>query len=155
MTGKTLNIAVQGCCHGELDAIYSSIKSAEQRTGEAVDLLVVCGDFQCARIEEELTSMAVPPKHRKLTNFCEYLMGLRVAPVPTIFVGGNHEASNVLQALPYGGELRHQVAACCSLFVCQRISYDAFSFSRLCGSPHLLPGQQWRREFQRPPHRRR
>jgi len=23
--------------------------------------------------------------------------------VPTIFIGGNHEASNVLQELPYGG----------------------------------------------------
>eukprot|EP01032_Pedospumella_encystans_P011405 gene11405-13258_t len=32
-----------------------------------------------------------------------YVTGEKVAPVTTIFVGGNHEASNVLQSLYYGG----------------------------------------------------
>ena len=33
----------------------------------------------------------------------QYYSGEKVAPVLTIFVGGNHEASNYLQELPYGG----------------------------------------------------
>ena len=33
----------------------------------------------------------------------QYYSGEKVAPVLTIFIGGNHEASNYLQELPYGG----------------------------------------------------
>lgn len=32
-----------------------------------------------------------------------YYSGEKQAPVLTIFIGGNHEASNYLQELPYGG----------------------------------------------------
>lgn len=32
-----------------------------------------------------------------------YYSGEKVAPILTIFIGGNHEASNYLQELPYGG----------------------------------------------------
>lgn len=35
-------------------------------------------------------------------NF-RYYSGEKVAPILTIFIGGNHEASNYLQELPYGG----------------------------------------------------
>lgn len=34
---------------------------------------------------------------------CRYYSGEKKAPVLTIFIGGNHEASNHLQELPYGG----------------------------------------------------
>lgn len=34
---------------------------------------------------------------------CRYYSGKKKAPILTIFVGGNHEASNYLQELPYGG----------------------------------------------------
>lgn len=36
-------------------------------------------------------------------TFCRYYSGEKVAPILTIFIGGNHEASNYLQELPYGG----------------------------------------------------
>jgi len=32
-----------------------------------------------------------------------YYSGEKTAPVPTVFIGGNHEASNYLQEFPYGG----------------------------------------------------
>ena len=35
--------------------------------------------------------------------YLRYYSGEKVAPVLTIFIGGNHEASNYLQELPYGG----------------------------------------------------
>lgn len=34
-----------------------------------------------------------------------YYAGERVAPVLTVVVGGNHEASGFMQELPYGGWL--------------------------------------------------
>lgn len=36
-------------------------------------------------------------------TFHQYVAGEKVAYVPTIFIGGNHEASNILQSLYYGG----------------------------------------------------
>ncbi|XP_068967001.1 lariat debranching enzyme isoform X3 [Bombus flavifrons] len=38
-----------------------------------------------------------------LLKLKQYYSGEKVAPVLTIFIGGNHEASNYLQELPYGG----------------------------------------------------
>ena len=43
--------------------------------------------------------MACPEKHRTLGNFHEYYSGVKKAPMLTIFVGGNHEASNYLWEL--------------------------------------------------------
>ena len=34
---------------------------------------------------------------------CRYYSGEKKAPVLTIFIGGNHEASNHMQELSYGG----------------------------------------------------
>ena len=36
-------------------------------------------------------------------SFYKYYNGEAIAPVLTIFIGGNHEASNYLQELAYGG----------------------------------------------------
>lgn len=47
--------------------------------------------------------MAVPVKYREIGDFHEYYSGARVAPYLTIFIGGNHEASNHLWELYYGG----------------------------------------------------
>jgi len=38
-----------------------------------------------------------------IVNNCRYYSGEKKAPVLTVFIGGNHEASNYLQELPYGG----------------------------------------------------
>lgn len=47
--------------------------------------------------------MACPLKYQKLGDFPRYFTGESQAPFPTIFIGGNHEASNYLQQLYYGG----------------------------------------------------
>ena len=47
--------------------------------------------------------MAVPPKYREMADFHEYYNGARKAPYLTIFIGGNHEASNHGLELFYGG----------------------------------------------------
>jgi lariat debranching enzyme len=95
-----VSVAVVGCCHGELDAIYASLADPGCI---AVDVLVVCGDFQCVRDMLDLNCVAMPPKYRTLNTFHHYVNGTKLAPVLTIFIGGNHEASNILQSLYYGG----------------------------------------------------
>ncbi|KAG7817134.1 hypothetical protein KL928_003869 [Ogataea angusta] len=91
-----LTVAVEGCCHGQLNAIYRSLP-------KPVDLLIICGDFQSIRNRADLECLAVPQKYRQMGDFQDYYTGRRIAPVMTIFVGGNHEASNYLSELRYGG----------------------------------------------------
>ncbi|XP_035532321.1 lariat debranching enzyme [Morone saxatilis] len=98
-----MKIAVEGCCHGELDKIYETIAYLEKKEGVKVDLLLCCGDFQAVRNEGDMKCMAVPAKYRSMQTFYKYYSGEKKAPVLTIFIGGNHEASNHLQELPYGG----------------------------------------------------
>lgn len=47
--------------------------------------------------------MAVPMRYREIGDFQEYYSGRRKAPYLTLFIGGNHEASNHLWELYYGG----------------------------------------------------
>lgn len=45
----------------------------------------------------------MPAKYYAMHDFHEYYSGARVAPYLTIFIGGNHEASNYMWELYYGG----------------------------------------------------
>ena len=98
-----MKIAVEGCCHGELDKIYETLDHLEKKENMKVDLLLCCGDFQAVRNEADLSCMAVPPKYRHMETFYKYYSGEKKAPVLTVFIGGNHEATNHLWELPYGG----------------------------------------------------
>ncbi|KAH0834064.1 hypothetical protein J3R83DRAFT_11348 [Lanmaoa asiatica] len=98
-------VAVEGCCHGALDAIYQQIKSLQDRNNYKVELLLICGDFQAARNHRDLQCVAVPEKYRQLGDFYKYYTGEKVAPVLTIVIGGNHEASNYFWELYHGGWL--------------------------------------------------
>uniref|UniRef100_A0A5S6QP24 Lariat debranching enzyme C-terminal domain-containing protein n=1 Tax=Trichuris muris TaxID=70415 RepID=A0A5S6QP24_TRIMR len=99
----TLTVGVVGCAHGELEIIYDTVKKLKQERNVDLDLLICCGDFQSVRDERDLTSMAVPAKYRRMNTFRKYYTGELQAPVLTLFVGGNHEASNYLWQLPHGG----------------------------------------------------
>jgi lariat debranching enzyme len=134
-------IAVEGCCHGELDTIYAAMQRLEAKEGVQIDLLICCGDFQArsrvraawpsqaltrgaqaVRNEDDLACMSVPDKYKVLGTFykarapparaaekagvardaltagprAQYYTGEAVAPYPTLFIGGNHEACNYL-----------------------------------------------------------
>jgi hypothetical protein len=62
-------IAIEGCCHGELDSIYTHIQKLETTHNYKVDLLLICGDFQAIRNHQDLQCMAVPDKYKKLMEF--------------------------------------------------------------------------------------
>ncbi|KAF9045383.1 lariat debranching enzyme, C-terminal domain-containing protein [Panaeolus papilionaceus] len=100
-----MKIAVQGCCHGELDAIYKHIGVLESQNGYKVDLLLICGDFQAIRNHRDLQCMSVPNKYKELRQFYKYYTGEATAPLLTIVIGGNHEASNYMWELYHGGWL--------------------------------------------------
>lgn len=99
-----VRLAIEGCGHGTLHAIYASIEeSCKHRGWPGIDLLIIGGDFQSVRNAHDLNCVSMPPKYREMCDFHEYYSGQRVAPYLTVFVGGNHEASNYLMELYYGG----------------------------------------------------
>lgn len=100
-----MRIAVQGCSHGCLTQIYDSIERYESVQSTKIDLLLLCGDFQALRSSHDFASLAVPPKYHQLGTFHEYYSGKRIAPVLTLVIGGNHEASNYMWELYHGGWL--------------------------------------------------
>ena len=82
-----------------------------------------------------------------MLNFYRYYSGEKVAPVLTIFVGGNHEASNYLQELPYGG------------WVAPNIFYMGYASAikvgniRIVGLSGIYKGQDWLQgHFEIPPY---
>ncbi|KAK3069032.1 lariat debranching enzyme [Teratosphaeriaceae sp. CCFEE 6253] len=99
-----VRLAIEGCGHGTLHAIYASVEEAcKRKEWPDVDLLVIGGDFQSVRNAYDLNCVSMPAKYRSMCDFHEYYSGQRTAPYLTIFVGGNHEASNYLFELYYGG----------------------------------------------------
>jgi len=102
-TSTSICVAVEGCSHGELDSIYERLDHFEQKNATKIDLLICCGDFQSLRNMADFHSLAVPPKYRALGSFHRYYSGEAKAPYLTLFVGGNHEASQPLSELHYGG----------------------------------------------------
>ncbi|KAI8936562.1 hypothetical protein NX059_006963 [Plenodomus lindquistii] len=99
-----LRIAVEGCGHGVLHEIYASVaKACELKGWPGVDLLIIGGDFQAVRNASDLKAVSMPPKYYAMHDFHEYYSRAREAPYLTIFIGGNHEASNYMWELYYGG----------------------------------------------------
>ena len=50
-----------------------------------------------------MRALACPDKYKQMGDFYEYYSGERKAPLLTLFIGGNHEASNYLKELYHGG----------------------------------------------------
>lgn len=94
-----MKIAVAGCCHGQLDVMYDII----DQEGKNPDIVLVCGDFEALRDEEDLRSMAAPAKYRVMGDFHKYFNGEKKAPYLTLFIGGNHESSRYLLEHQDGG----------------------------------------------------
>lgn len=99
---RAMRVAVVGCAHGELDIMYDAVSEAARVAGP-IDLVLCPGDFQAVRNVDDLQCMACPDKYKDMRSFWRYYSGTKKVPVPTVFVGGNHEASNHLQEIPLGG----------------------------------------------------
>lgn len=91
-----------------LDTIYGELEKACHKRNWSLgvlDFLIICGDFQAVRNERDLNCMSCPRRFRALGDFHKYYSGMKKAPVLTIVIGGNHEASNYFAELSLGGWL--------------------------------------------------
>jgi lariat debranching enzyme len=55
------------------------------------------------RTPKDLDAMNCPEKFKRMGDFEKYFRGEKTAPYLTLFIGGNHEASDYLRQLYYGG----------------------------------------------------
>lgn len=58
--------------------IYASIVQTEQKTGQKVDLLICCGDFQAVRNQEDLATMNCPDKYLTMVGMYGWMKGVDV-----------------------------------------------------------------------------
>ncbi|KAI8057896.1 DBR1-domain-containing protein [Syncephalis plumigaleata] len=144
-----MHIAVEGCGHGDLDAIYAEIQRREVTIGCRVDLLIICGDFQAVRNFGDLATMACPVRYRKLGDFHRYYSGEKKAPVLTLFIGGNHEASNHLQELYYGGWV------CPNIYYLGAAGVVRYGGLRISGISGIYNQRDYKKgRFEQPPYNR-
>lgn len=72
-------------------------------------MLLICGDFQALRNNNDLDHMHCPEKYKNLGNFYEYYCGNKEPYVPTVIIGGNHEAVNHSRELYFGGYVAKRI----------------------------------------------
>ena len=99
-----MKILVTGCLHGEWDLLCDTVEQYLAQ-GKQIDLIIVTGDAQTMRTEEDLNSFAVPLHFKQMGSFYKFYKRERKIPRLTIVVGGNHESSDFLHLLPFGGWL--------------------------------------------------
>ncbi|CAL8465238.1 g4773 [Coccomyxa elongata] len=144
---RGLRIAVEGCCHGDLDKIYATLQHLERKQNTKIDLLICCGDFQAVRNLDDLECLACPPKYRDLKTFYRYYTGQEVAPYPTLFIGGNHEASNHLWELYHGGW------AAPNIYYLGHAGVINFGGARIVGLSGIYNAKHYRMgHYERPPY---
>ena len=162
----SFTVAVQGCSHGELDAIYDALEA--YRVGKlgnnddtinhsaSIDVLLCCGDVQTLRNTDDFHSLNVPPKYKRIGDFHAYYSGQKVAPILTIMVGGNHEASNYLQELHYGGWVApniYYLGAAGVINICKKTSSSRVSSFRIGGVSGIYSSHHYRLgRFEVPPY---
>lgn len=83
--------------------------------------------------------MSVPWKYRHIGDFHQYYSGEKQAPVLTLVIGGNHEASNYLSELYYGGWLAPNIYYLGAVNV---LRYGPF---RIAGLSGIFKGADYRK----------
>ena len=86
-------IAVEGCCHGELDAIYSQLALLESRSRYKVDLLLIYGDFEALRNHKDLQALESPEKYKVMKVFHQWV------PLKQFACGGWMDGCMVFQGI--------------------------------------------------------
>ena len=158
-SSTSFTVAVQGCCHGELDSIYDALEEYRVEKLDKckkIDVLLCCGDVQTLRNTDDFHSLNVPPKYKRIGDFHAYYSGQKVAPILTIMIGGNHEASNYLQELHYGGWVAPNIfylGAAGVINICKKTSSSNVSSLRIAGISGIYSPQHYKLgRFEVPPY---
>lgn len=121
-----MKILVCGCIHSFWKEMLNEANKLISE-GTNIDLIIICGDTQTFRSEEDFSSSCILNKYRKLSLFVDIYNGSVKPPCPIILIGGNHENSEMLFRLPFGGYL------CDNVFYLGRAGQIKFGTLRISG----------------------
>lgn len=96
---STKRILVVGDVHGEFDLLHQY-----QKRNSEVDCCLQVGDIETVRSEDDLEELTGPDKYNVVREFPAYWDGETTLPVPTWFIGGNHEVWSLLHQFDPGQE---------------------------------------------------
>ncbi len=91
-----VKFAIFGDIHGKQDLMYQTALAWERESGDSIDAVLQVGDFETIRTESDLEHYYAPQRHHDMGDFAGYHDGTKKAPFLTLFIGGNHEAWDVL-----------------------------------------------------------
>ena len=91
--------------------MYDDILNYSQKNNIKIDLVLCTGDFESLIEKKDLNYLSCPEKYKHMGDFHLFYEGKYPIPFTTIFIGGNHEASNILDSNFYGG------------YICEKIYY--------------------------------
>ena len=103
-----VKVFVTGCLHGSWDLLLDTVEDLI-KNGTKIELILVSGDTQTFRKEEDMLSFAAPQKYHIMGSFYKIANGERKAPCPIILISGNHEAMDLIFQLPFGGYIAPNV----------------------------------------------
>ncbi|NTV73166.1 MAG: hypothetical protein HGA66_03050 [Holophaga sp.] len=134
-----MRIAIFGDLHGSWINFRDEILRLDHDA--PLDLVLQVGDAQPLGDAEDLAFMPVPEQHRHLGSYAQVQ---EPWPIPTLFIGGNHEPWNRLAVLPDGGFLQPNLEY---LGRAGQKSFGSLSVAGLSGvfSPRAFdrPRQRW------------
>ena len=122
---KGVNVLVAGCIHGFWDELVEAV-SNEIKNGNKIDVVLVNGDNQTFRTEEDMESSSSykeireqkpnkygkPPKYtleQFYGSFHKYVNSDAKLPCLFILIGGNNESQDILFQMPYGGFIAENI----------------------------------------------
>ncbi len=100
-------LAVIGDVHGRFLRVEAWVAALEAAHGRPVDCVLAVGDVETFPTADDDRRKGA--KRSMPAEFAAYTTGVRRMPRPFVFVGGNNEAFDDLDAIPDGGELAPNV----------------------------------------------
>ena len=105
MNSDKIYFAAVGDVHGNIDKMIEMLKNYETFYNIKLSFILQTGDFQPIRNSEDLKTLAVPSKYKKMGDFHKFYHGEKKFPWNVYFIGGNHEPYGFLDKFPEGGEI--------------------------------------------------
>jgi len=138
---------VFGDIHGEQHRMYEEAMRWEDKHQCPIDAILQVGDFETIRTNEDFIHYYAPPKYCRISDFADYVTGVKEAPFLTVFTGGNHEAWGVLEPHNDGG----YVAT--NMFYLGRAGILDLDGVRVGGLTGLFHPKHYRQPLGKPSHR--
>lgn len=103
-----VNFAIFGDVHGQQHKMYQIASEWSAENGKNIDAILQVGDFETIIHPDDSRFFDGLPG-KAISDISEYVQEGKQVPVPTYFIGGNHEAWSVLKPYNNGGHISEKL----------------------------------------------